>query len=74
VDALVELCSNFIANNECSQWLQVGLAQVPNNVLTEENKLTIVNLATDQSFRKGSLSNEFDILAKRARSSAIRQK
>lgn len=76
VDVLVETVASFITcQPEIQQWLAEALQTVPSNVFTEENKQVIVEMASDTSgFRRGRLAQEFDILAKRARSSAVRAK
>ena len=74
-DVIVCLAAGFIADNESEHWLKNGLVQVPITVFTEENKQTLLGTLTDKrGFRKSSLAYELDVLAKRARGSAVRQK
>ena len=48
---------------------------VPLNVYTDENKkMMLENLSDQKEFRRGTLMGDFDILAKRAKGSATRQK
>lgn len=48
---------------------------MPLNVLTEENKkMMLENLLGEKDFRRGTLMEDFDILARRAKGSATRQK
>lgn len=72
VDVLVQLCSCFMDNGESRGWLEVALALVPITVFTDENKLTLLDILCDQNYRRSALMQEFDLLAKRARSSAVR--
>jgi hypothetical protein len=76
VDVMVETVATFVfAKSDVSPWLAQALLQVPNTVLTDENKQVICDMASEGSgFRRGRLAQEFDILAKRARSSAVRAK
>lgn len=67
------MCQSFIGESEL--WLTAGLQQVPLTVLTGEDKQTLAGMVgSREEFRRGSLMQEFDILAKRARSSAVRSK
>ena len=74
-DVLVNLMASF-KNEGCSyQWLQAALTMVPLNVYTDENKkMMLENLSDQKEFRRGTLMEDFDILAKRAKGSATRQK
>ena len=74
-DVIVCLTAAYLADGESEYWLRNGLVQVPITVFTEENKSTLFGTLTDKrGFRKSSLASELDVLAKRARGSAIRQK
>jgi len=54
-------------------WISQAVQNVPVNVLTLENKQSMVNTVSDSSqFRLSHLQYELGLLAKRARSSAIR--
>lgn len=45
---------------------------MPLNVFTDENKRKMLDTLTKRDVRRGTLVEEFDILAKRARGSATR--
>ena len=68
------LCVAFMEEGACVQgWIEAALQSVPLNVLTLENKQSMVQTVSDVSkFRLSHLNYELNLLAKRARSSAIR--
>ncbi len=69
------IAAAYLVDGDSELWLRSGLAQVPITVFTEENKETLLGTLTDKrGFRKSSLAYELDVLAKRARGSAVRQK
>jgi len=75
VDVIVCMAAGYLADGDSESWLRNGLVQVPITVFTEENKLTLLGTLTDKrGFRKSAIAYELDVLAKRARGSAVRQK
>ena len=73
IDTLVSLCVAFRENSIAYEWLEASLHHVPITVFTIENKQRLLNTVKDgYDFRQSSLQTELDLLAKRARSSAIR--
>lgn len=74
-DSISIIVVTFIDQPEqlVSTWISEAVQMVPINVLTNENKMSMIQTVSDPSeFRNSQLSYELDLLAKRARSSAIR--
>ena len=73
-DTVGILCVTFMEEGQLVQgWLAQAVQTVPINVLTLENKHSMVNTVADAAeFRLSRLMYELNLMAKRARSSAIR--
>mgnify|MGYP000745966869 CR=1 FL=1 len=74
-ETIETLCVTFLEEDRLVQtWINEAIQQVPLTVLTDENKASLVETVADPShFRLNRLQYELNLLAKRSRSSAIRQ-
>lgn len=75
VETIGILCVTFMEEEQIVlQWVSQAVQNVPVNVLTLENKSNMVETVSNASnFRLSRLNYELNLLAKRARSSAIRE-
>lgn len=73
-EAIGVICVSFMEEPNLVQgWVSTALQGVPVNVLTLENKQSMVDTVSDPTkFRLSHLNYQLGLLAKRARSSAIR--
>lgn len=74
-DSVGVLCLTFLEEQQLvSTWVVQAMQNVPINVLTLENReLMVQTVSNVAEFRLSRLHYELNLLAKRARSSAIRQ-
>lgn len=73
-EAIGIICVTFMEEKDYVKvWLTQAIQDVPANVLTIENKQSMVETVSDPTkFRLSHLQYQLGLLAKRARSSAIR--
>ena len=74
MEAIGIICVTFMEEKDYVKvWLTQAIQEVPVNVLTIENKQSMIDTVSDPSrFRLSQLQYQLGLLAKRARSSAIR--
>jgi hypothetical protein len=71
VDILVDIC--FVMPTQYKQaWFSKAFSRIPGFVLTEEEKITQLDYLVQSHIKRVGLTENFDIIAKRARNAVNR--